>query len=102
MSQPTLGRPGGTARGTRRAGFLRWVRAVSEEQLLVAAQRQVAIRYGTAPPPPPRGVDVLWQRVYVPVFHRLPYALRARVADRMPGSHRRTWRTPARAQGPAV
>ena len=103
MSQPTPAAPAGSAAsGHARTGFARWLRAVSEEQLLVVAQRRVAQRYGVPPPPPPRGVDVFWQRVYAPVFYRLPYALRARVAHLLPGSHRRTWHRPPQAQGPAV
>ena len=35
--------------------FTRWVRTVSEEQLLTAAQKIVAKRYGVAPPPRPAG-----------------------------------------------
>jgi hypothetical protein len=53
-------------------------------------------------PPPPRGIDVFWQRVYAPVFYRLPYRVRALVADRLPGSHRKTWHQPPQAGGPAV
>ncbi len=82
--------------------FPRWLRAVSEQQLLLAAQRTVAVRYGRTPPPAPRGRNVFWQRVYAPLFYRLPYPVRAKVANRLPGSHRRTWHQPQRAQGPAV
>jgi hypothetical protein len=82
--------------------FPRWLRAVSEEQLLIAAQRQIASRYGVPAPPPSRGINVFWQRVYAPLFYKLPYRLRARVADLMPGSHRRTWHRPRQVQGPAV
>ena len=82
--------------------FTRWVRRVSEEQLLTAAQKVVAQRYGVAPPPRPAGADIFWQKVYAPVFYALPYALRAKVANTMPGSHRQTWHTPEQAKGPAV
>jgi len=51
---------------------------------------------------PPRGVDVFWQRVYVPAYNRLPWRLRAVVMKALPGSHRRTWHRPEEAQGPAV
>jgi hypothetical protein len=85
-----------------KASFTRWVRARSEEQLLVAAQRRVALAHGLELPPPPRGVDILWQRVYAPLFHRVPYGVRALVASRLPGSHRKTWHTPPQASGPAV
>ena len=102
MSQPTPvpAAPQTVAHG--RSSFTRWLRARSEEQLLVAAQRRVALAHGRQPPPAPRGIDVFWQRVYAPLFYRLPYSVRAAVANRLPGSHRRTWHTPARARGPAV
>ena len=82
--------------------FSRWVRKVSEQQLMTAAQTKVARRYGLAPPPHPTGVDVFWQKVYAPVFHALPGRLRANVAATMPGSHRRTWHQPAQASGAAA
>lgn len=82
--------------------FARWLRAVSERQLLVAAQRDLAQRYGAPLPPQPRGLDRFWQRVYVPAYRRLPWALRARVMRAMPGSHRRTWHRPEEGKGPAV
>ena len=100
MSQPTPAAPATAPH--RRMSFPRWVRATSEEQLLIAAQRHVAQRYGVPVPPPPRGVGAFWQRVYAPLFHKLPYPLRARVANLMPGSHRRTWHRPQQVQGPAV
>ncbi len=103
MSQPTPAPPPAPRSAPHsRASFPRWVRAVSEQQLLLAAQREVAQRYGTPAPPPLRGADAFWQRVYAPLFHRLPYPLRARIAGLMPGSHRRTWHTPQQVQGPAV
>jgi hypothetical protein len=82
--------------------FARWLRARSEQQLMAAAERKVAQRHGLPAPPPPRGIDVFWQRVYVPVYDRLPWRLRAVVMKAMPGSHRRTWHKPEEAQGPAV
>jgi hypothetical protein len=82
--------------------FARWLRARSEQQLMAAAERQVAVRHGLPAPPPPRGVDVFWQRVYVPAYNRLPWRLRAVVMKALPGSHRRTWHKPEEAQGPAV
>ena len=82
--------------------FARWLRAVSERQLMVAAQREIAAQYGTPPPSPPRGLDRFWQRVYVPVYHRLPWKLRSRVMRAMPGSHRRMWHTSDQGRGPAV
>ena len=80
----------------------RWVRARSEEQLMVAAERRMAERHGLPPPPDPRGLDLFWQRVYVPAYNRLPWRLRTTVMRAMPGSHRQTWHAPEEAQGPAV
>lgn len=102
MSQPTPVPSAPRPVPVGRASLTRWVRARSEEQLLVAAQRRVARAHGLPPPPPPRGADVFWQRVYAPLFYRLPYPVRAFVANRLPGSHRRTWHAPAQASGPAV
>jgi hypothetical protein len=79
-----------------------WVRATSERHLMVVAQRRVALRYGTPPPPAARGVEIFWQKVYAPLFYTLPYPLRTRFAGLMPGSHRRTWHKPEEASGPAV
>jgi hypothetical protein len=77
------------------------VRSTSEHHLLVVAQAKVARRNGLTPPSP-KGMDIFWQKVYAPVFYALPYALRAKVANTMPGSHRQTWHTPEQAKGPAV
>lgn len=85
----------------QRQSFSRWLRSTSEHHLLIAAQAQVARRNGLVPPKP-HGAAVFWQKVYAPVFHALPYALRAKVAGTLPGSHRRTWHAPPKAQGPAV
>lgn len=85
----------------RERSFARWLRSTSEHHLLVVAQAKVARKNGLVPPKP-HGVDIFWQRVYAPVFYALPYALRARVANAMPGSHRQTWHPPQQHQGPAV
>jgi hypothetical protein len=82
--------------------FTRWLREVSEAQLLAAAQRTVGQRYGVLPAPPPKGLDLVWQRVYVPVYRRLPWAVRARVMRRMPGSHQQRWTPRPPSGGPAV
>jgi len=82
--------------------FTKWVREVSEAQLMAAAQRTVGQRYGVPPAPLPRGLDIFWQRVYVPVYRRLPWSVRARVMRRMPGSHRQRWTPRPPPGGPAV
>ena len=84
-----------------RQSFPRWLRSTSEHHLLVVAQAKVARRNGLTAPKP-TGADIFWQKVYAPVFYLLPYAFRAKVADRLPGSHQQTWHQPEQAKGPAV
>lgn len=81
--------------------FTRWVRSVSQRELMTAAKTKVARRSGLQARSP-EGTDVFWQKVYVPVYYRLPIALRDKVVATMPGSHRRTWHTPAQVSGPAA
>ncbi len=85
----------------QRQSFPRWVRSTSEHHLLAVAQAQVARRNGLTAPKP-QGIDIFWQKVYAPLFYLLPYPLRAKVANAMPGSHRRTWTPQAPSSGPAV
>jgi hypothetical protein len=80
--------------------FTRWVRKVSQEQLLASAKTKVATSRGL-PSRRPHGKDVFWQKVYAPVFYRLPIPLRDKVVAIMPGSHRQTWHQPAQVSGPA-
>jgi hypothetical protein len=82
--------------------FARWLRATSEQQLMVAAERRMAERHGLPSPAPPTGVDLFWQRVYVPAYNLLPWRVRRVVMRAMPGSHRKTWHASEEAQGPAV
>ena len=81
--------------------FTRWVRATSEHHLLIVAQAKLARAHGLVPPTP-KGLDVFWQKVYAPIFYLLPYGLRSKVANAMPGSHQQIWHTPEQAKGPAV
>ena len=71
-----------------------WLRRNSERYLIEAAQADMARRYlGQMPEPPAQGpAAVFWRRVYVPVFRRIPWAVRRRLIVAMPGSHRRAWR----------
>ena len=77
-----------------RLSFARWLRATSEHYLMVAAQQKMAAKYqgyGLAPPPPPRGTDWFWLRVYVPAYQAVPWPVRSAIMRRMPGSNRMTW-----------
>jgi hypothetical protein len=82
--------------------FSRWLRATSEHYLMVAAQAKVAAKYQVTPPSRPRGAEVFWLRVYVPVYRALPWPLRSAIMRRMPGSHRMTWTREERPRGPAI
>jgi hypothetical protein len=82
--------------------FSRWLRATSERYLMIAAQRQVAAKYGLPPPRRPRGADVFWLRVYVPAYRAVPWRVRSAIMRRMPGSHRMAWTTGIRPRGPAT
>jgi hypothetical protein len=82
--------------------FSRWLRATSERHLMIAAQRQLAAKYGLPGPRPPRGADVFWLRVYVPAYRAVPWRVRSAIMRRMPGSHRMTWTTGIRPRDPAT
>jgi hypothetical protein len=80
--------------------FSRWLRATSEHYLMIAAQRQLAAKYGLPPPPRPRGADIFWLQCYVPAYRAVPWRLRSAIMRRLPGSHRMTWTTGIRPHGP--
>lgn len=83
------------------AGFSRWLRQNSEHYLVEAAQRDLSRRHlGRAGPlETDRGPRAFfWRHVFVPVYRRLPWQLRHRVTQAMPGSHRQRWRQPPRAR----
>jgi hypothetical protein len=82
--------------------FSRWLRATSERYLMIAAQRDIAAKYGVTPPRRPRRADVFWLRVYVPAYRAVPWRLRSAIMRRMPGSHRMTWTAGNRPRGPAA
>jgi hypothetical protein len=84
--------------------FARWLRTNSEHYLLMAAQRDVAARYGHACPLPREGVKgQFFLMLFAPIYRRLPWRFRSFVLQSMPGSHRKTWTPRARHPlGPAV
>jgi hypothetical protein len=83
-------------------GFSRWLRATSERYLMIAAQQDIAAKYGVPPPRRPRGAEVFWLRVYVPAYRAVPWPLRSAIMRRMPGSHRMTWTASHRPRNPAT
>ena len=82
--------------------FSRWLRATSERYLMIAAQQDIAAKYGVPPPRRPRGAEIFWLRVYVPAYRAVPWRLRSAIIRRMPGSHRMTWTTSQRQRGHAT
>lgn len=83
-------------------GLTRWVRATSEHHLMVAAQDEVGARLRANRPKPPRGTEIFWRKLYVPLFHRLPPKTRDAIIARMPGSHRQPWKHQEPSKGPAI
>jgi hypothetical protein len=77
--------------------FSRWLRATSERYLMIAAQQDIAAKYGVPPPRRSLGAggrglrEVFWLRVYVPAYRAVPWRLRSAIMRRMPGSNRMTW-----------
>jgi hypothetical protein len=82
--------------------FSRWLRATSERYLMIAAQQDMAAKYGVPPPRRPRGAEFFWLRVYVPAYRVVPWRLRSAIMRRMPGSHRMTWTAGNRPRGHAT
>jgi len=83
--------------------FFGWLRHNSEHYLLVAAHEKLAKAQGTPAPRPPAGVkELFWRRVFAPAYAALPWAVRSKIMQTMPGSHRQAWAPPPRTQGPAV
>jgi hypothetical protein len=73
--------------------FFEWLRRNSERYLLEDAQVEMARKYlGQEPPEATDGLGALfWRRVYVPVYRRLPWAIRRAIITAMPGSHKQSW-----------
>lgn len=83
------------------ATFSQWLRQNSEHYLVEAAQRDLSRRYlgRGGPLRAERGLQpFFWRHVFVPVYRWLPWQLRRRITQAMPGSHRRAWRQPPRAR----
>jgi hypothetical protein len=86
-----------------RRSFTRWLRSNSEHYLLLDAQARMAARYGRPGPPPAHGArELFWRRLFTPVYRRLPWKVRWRMIQRIPGSHRRTWGPVTTHRRPAV
>jgi hypothetical protein len=73
--------------------FFQWLRSNSEQYLLEAAQRDMARKYLDRPGPVVHaGAKAwFWRSIFTPVYRLLPWGLRRRIMQLMPGSHRRRW-----------
>lgn len=70
---------------------------------MIAAHEQVGRRHGARTPRPPRGLaELFWLRLFVPAYRALPWPVRHRIMQAMPGSHRQQWEAPPRPRNPAV
>ena len=65
--------------------LVQWLRRTSERHLMVDAMDKVGTKLGANTPLPPRGSEIFWRRIYVPMFHRLPPRMRNGMIARMPG-----------------
>lgn len=72
--------------------FAHWLRSNSEHYLLQDSQARIARATGSPMPRPPRGVkERFFRQVFAPVYRLLPWEVRRRVIQALPGSHRREW-----------
>jgi hypothetical protein len=75
--------------------FSQWLRSNSEHYLLQDAQARIARAQGLDAPRRPKSLkDRFWRQVFAPVYRRLPWSVRRRTIQAMPGSHRQDWPKP--------
>ncbi len=81
-----------------------WLRANAERYLMVAAEADIAKRYGHRGPSRPKDlIGLFFVTVFVPVYRAIPWKIRTVLITAMPGSHRKTWTPRDRHTGtPAV
>lgn len=84
--------------------FSQWLRVNSEHYLLRDAQTRLAQVYGRERPPRDGGGVryLFWSRFFVPVYRAIPWPVRRRVMQQIPGSHRKKWTVPPKRHSPAV
>ena len=75
--------------------FSHWLRSNSEHYLLQDSQARIAEANGLSGPRPPKSLkDRFWRQVFAPVYRRLPWVVRQRTIQALPGSHRQDWPEP--------
>ncbi len=77
------------------APFTQWLRSNSEHYLLQDTQARMAEAAGLDGPRKPKTIkDRFWRQVFAPAYRRLPWGIRRRAIQAMPGSHRQAWPEP--------
>ena len=72
--------------------FPQWLRANSELYLLQDSQARIAEKAGIAGPIEPKTLkDRFFRQVFAPVYRKLPWDVRRRTIQALPGSHRQDW-----------
>lgn len=75
--------------------FTQWLRSNSEHYLLQDSQARMAKAHGLAGPMAPSSLkDRFWRQLFAPVYRRLPWSVKKRTIQAMPGSHRQKWPEP--------
>lgn len=83
--------------------FPQWLRHNSEHYLLVDAQRRMAAKHNLNAPVKPKGPrERFWQQIFAPVYRVLPWSLRNRIIQSLPGSHRQDWPGREESHNPAI
>lgn len=86
------------------SAFPTWLRVNAEKHLLMVAQQRVAKRNNLASPLPRLGAKgKFFTKIFAPIYRVLPWSLRSKVLQLMPGSHRQQWSPRERKpNGPAI
>ncbi len=77
------------------SSFPQWLRSNSEHYLLQDTQARMAKKAGLAGPRSPKTLkDRFFRQVFAPVYRLLPWGIRKRTIQALPGSHRQDWPEP--------
>lgn len=83
--------------------FFLWLRSNAEQALVAAAQEDLLRKYrgprASDAQRAPGGPNFFWRSIFVPVYRLLPWGVRRRIMQAMPGSHR-GWSSPRRQRRP--
>lgn len=77
------------------SSFTYWLRSNSEHYLLRDAQARIAAEKGLAGPRLPQSrKDQFFRKVFAPTYQKLPWSVRQRTIQAIPGSHQKDWPEP--------